>query len=241
MWCVGLQGNESDLVDLAGLYADDWKVERQDRCFYLTAPIFDTMNNPSDVYTSAQNLLTIIWGAAQIHYGDLRPVAVDHIKRFGEDGRFVFSSAHCHGRTKVRASLTVLRADGTVEGPEPNRAVSAWVSLARNDTTVKKVVDLYATLDHTWRNLYFILEIVQDDMGDWKAFVKHGWVTNDRLKVFKRTAQSSAAIGPEARHGRAKYTPPPHPMTIKEARALTQTILRLWLEAKQQRVNASLV
>jgi hypothetical protein len=59
-----------------------------------------------------------------------------------------------------------------------------------------------------------------------------GWVTNRQVDRFKRTANSQKAIGDKARHGKDPYEPPTEPLSLSEARALIDGLLKVWLDEK---------
>ena len=95
--------------------------------------------------------------------------------------------------------------------------------------SLKHCASATTTLD--WVDLYRIYEVIESDMGRSVILAKR-WATNADIKLFKHTANSVAATGDQARHGKETSTPPVKPLTLSEARALVDTLLRAWLAHK---------
>jgi hypothetical protein len=127
----------------------------------------------------------------------------------------------------------VIDSDGqeTVQTAPP---FESWIHLAKQDELVERALILYANLPHNWRNLFIILEIIEDDFGGEKGLKSKGWVSGNMITLFKRTANSYMAIGREARHGSTKKQPPVKPMGLQEAQSLVRNILFKWLSSKSR-------
>jgi len=89
-----------------------------------------------------------------------------------------------------------------------------------------------------WRPLYRVLDAIEEDMGGEKALEsmlkERKWVDGSELKRFTHTANNYQAIGDLARHGRGDWQPPDNPMTLGDAEQQISTLLKSWLEYRQQ-------
>ena len=102
------------------------------------------------------------------------------------------------------------------------------------DDMVAKALTLYGTLNHNWKNLYMVLEIIEDDAGGEAGLIETAWISRGKLKTFKHTANSFRAVGREARHATAKPNPPSVPMSLREAQELIKSVLKEWLRSKSK-------
>jgi hypothetical protein len=105
----------------------------------------------------------------------------------------------------------------------------SWMKLAEEDEIVKNVFRQITEFDHNWINLYKVYEIVEKNAGKKKI---EQWITKDKIRQFKHTANSQSAIGDDARHGVDHNDPPKEPMSLYEADALIMTLLQKWLQWK---------
>jgi hypothetical protein len=86
--------------------------------------------------------------------------------------------------------------------------------------------------EHNWKNLYMVLEVIEDDLGGEEAVLQKRYVSIKKLKSFKRTANSYLAIGRDARHATIKNSMPRSPMSLTVAQELIHIVLQKWLESK---------
>ncbi len=104
---------------------------------------------------------------------------------------------------------------------------------AASDENVKKALRLLGSGDLSWVDLNRIWEVVEGDVGGEHELKKKNWVPRVKLDLFGRNANSSAAVGDAARHGRQSGEPPKEPMDLYEAQALIKTLVKKWLESKK--------
>jgi hypothetical protein len=103
--------------------------------------------------------------------------------------------------------------------------------IAARDEAVARALRILAE-PTSWHNLYRIFEVIRDNCRGEKWIRSHGWATKTAMDRFRHTANSPTAIGREARHGSERSTPPPNPVSIREARLLVETIVGGWLRWK---------
>ena len=77
------------------------------------------------------------------------------------------------------------------------------------------------------------MEAVEDDVGGEAALLANDWAPKSKVKLFKQTANSYRALGPEARHGTLRHQKPVETMALTEAQAIVASILRAWLATKR--------
>ena len=95
-----------------------------------------------------------------------------------------------------------------------------------------------AVLPPTWVSLYQVLEVIQDDMGGKVKLLQTRWISRTALNRFTQTANSPAAVGRAARHGRQREQPPLTPMTMEEARSHVLSLVEAWLSSKHESFGA---
>jgi hypothetical protein len=82
----------------------------------------------------------------------------------------------------------------------------------------------------TWSELYFGLELLEELAAE--SVSSAGWISERERTRFRRTANSRQVLGEKARHGHRRQAPPPDPMTLAEARAMTQQAVEKFLATR---------
>ena len=231
-WHVNIQGNELDLSELADIFASsNICVHREEGLYYLTADELNSLDDPSEVHSRATSLIQLIWGLARIHLKTRTPLLVGAISRIRNDG-----VKNCYVQPEA-ASLSFqgeLAAVGIGGGtPVINRKespIGAEFFLPLNDLTVQRVVILSAKAVSPWKDLYPILEIIKEDV------LREGWVSDDEISRYKRTACNPATAGDDARHGVFNHPAPSNPMTEAEAKSFIESLVMRWLEFKRSQL-----
>lgn len=103
------------------------------------------------------------------------------------------------------------------------------VAYAVDEATVSAALSYIAVLPATWSSLYMALEVVQHDVGGKDAMIATTWICRRQLVQFTQTANSPAAIGTAARHGRQREAIPSEPMLLEDARRLIRDVANKWL------------
>lgn len=232
-WQIELIGNEQTLAFLEEFLSNSpYQFEKDETRTFL--PLSET---PPDVgkeelYAIASNLVDIINGATKLYNPDCSPVTFNTISRIKEDGtrEGIGYFAGSPPRTKYFGFL-----------PE-DRTLVEWIRLALSDPEVTRALYLYGSLEPNWKNLYMVLEIIEDDFGGEKRLERSNLIVAKDfkdVKDFKQTAQSYKAIGKEARHASLKggYEPPSPPMKLAKAHELVCSLLKVWIESKLNQSN----
>jgi hypothetical protein len=234
-WMVELGGDTFDLRELLRLNSlpDLIVVEENDR-FYLKAAEFNSYSDASEVLNRGNEIIRIINGIAQIEIQNWENVDVIGVARDETSGtrkQFVFPLSF-RGRSRMSMNATVIKADGATDKSPQKATFESFFELSRADTKVKKALRIYGSREHTWSNLYIILEIIESDVGGNSVIVNNGWSSKSKIETFKRTANSVAGAGDEARHGKENTVPPSPPMLLSEAESMIGVLLRQWLLTK---------
>ena len=179
-----------------------------------------------DARQFAQETIAIINGAAQTYLTNFEPVRVGGSTFIQRDGGSRQIAQSITGKARIR--LAIPAAD--IKDSPP---IDAWMRLAYKDPQVEKALDLWGSLDHTWRNMYLVLEVMEDSVGGAKALLTEAWLPDKNgIEQFKRMANNFRALGPEARHATEQYQPPTTPMTLRDTQTLMRRTLQAWLQQR---------
>jgi hypothetical protein len=233
-WFVVITGDNFDLEELSkSLNSAELCVTRYKNEFILKSTDLNMLKDADDVRNKANEVLSQINGAARLTLGMQKPITVASVGKINDDGTvlgFVYIPSPTNLRTRV--SMSLIAPDGTIKESHPGDPVRDWTTIARHNTNVKKVLRLLGKNIYDWVNLYRIYEVIENDVRGMPNIINKGWATEKAIKHFKYTANSPAAIGDEARHGKNTIPPLKDPMALSEAKALIETIFRNWLSSK---------
>jgi len=222
-WFIELEGEKKDLRLLSELLnSPNLDVTEEKGAFILCSSTFDPALDSNAIDERSTNLIEVVNGAAKLYSRRYQGVTAKAVVRIDEDGK----------RLKY-VTLTARARDFTLTARGRDDLVESWFSIAQADEHVTRALTLYGSLEHNWKNLYMLLEVIEADIGGEGALCGKGWVSKKKIKGFKHTANSFSAIGRDARHGHAKLQPPKTPMLLQDARMLIRSLLRQWLESKE--------
>jgi hypothetical protein len=233
-WEVQLTGDKTDLRMLADrLAAEDIAVAESRGEFVLRAVGLESMHEAGAVRSRAVELVRAMSASARLAFGTATGIGLGAVYRVADDGRrditVFLEPGIAHART-LPVTLAITRRDGTSEVHRPADPVARWVPLASKDPTVARALRLRDVAPLEWVDLYRLYEVIQGDVG--AKTHKLGWATREECCRFTRTANSVAAAGDKARHGRERTAPPPEPMSLSAARKLIDRLLHAWLDWK---------
>jgi hypothetical protein len=180
-WLAELESDEQILELLKEYLAGtDYSIINDKSSYYLKVADLPEDTDPAILQDRASRLIELLNGAAKLYLGYSGGVTTNKVVRVREDGRkegFGFLTLPERSTT-----LTLL--------PIPDGTLETWICLGAKDETIARALTLYGTLDHNWKNLYMVLEVIEEDVGGEKALVKINWISQERLKNFKHTANS---------------------------------------------------
>jgi len=228
-WEVRINGDESQLRMLAEAFVGrEWTVTRRGSEFFLAGVALDGLADARAVRAKASARIASISGASMLYMGSSKRLGLDHVVKLDDGGRrdlTIFPDPVVAHVSVPPISLSVTRADGSVEVCPPAGPVFEAALKADRSGAVEEVLRLRSALDLVWTDLYRILEVIQADGGPISA-------SKAEVRRFKHTADSKSAAGDLARHGHERTDPPPDPMKLQEAREFIDRIIRDWLASK---------
>ncbi len=231
-WLIGIEGSISDIAILSTeLRSNDLKIIKDESKDYLSCSGFNSITDAEVVCAQATELIKVINGTAKLSFPNIKIIShsgiIKSIER-NENGELKGGGTYIFPPPmEVRLFMTASVRIGEKILPT---AVEEWTALSKEDEKVQKVFVLFGNNDHRWDDLFKIFEIVESDVGG--KMVSNGWITKYQKEKFTNTANSSTAIGVEARHGHSKHAPPKNPMTKGEAIDVISTLLKRWLRQK---------
>jgi hypothetical protein len=223
---VTLHGQNDDLQALSALQSADWRIVYQDGTYYLTSALLEMACDADDAMQFAQEIIPIINGAAQVYLSNFGPIHLGGSAVIQRDDGTSQTAQHLTAEARIRHSVPAT----DVNSAPP---IDAWMALAYKVPEVEKGLNLWGSLEHNWRNLYLVLEVMEDAAGGAKALLAEPWLPDKRgIELFKRTANTWRALGPDARHATEKAAPPPKPMALPDAQSLIRRTLQAWLQQR---------
>jgi hypothetical protein len=222
-WLARLEGDEQTLELLKEYLAGtDYNIIKDKSSYYLKVADLPENTAPAILQDMASRLVELLNGAAKLYLGYFSGVTFYTVVRVCEDG------------TKEGFGFLTLpkRSTRLTLPPIPDGTLETWICLGAKNESSARALTLYGTLDHNWKNLYMVFEVIEEDVGSEHVLIKSNWIPKERLKTFKRTANSFRAIGSEARHGKSKFAPPASSMSLGDAQELIKVLLKKWLKSK---------
>ena len=221
-WFVELQASERDLHFLmSSLGSVHVSIFQEVSSTFLRAPRLLSGISNSEAYEIATRILETINGAAKVLNPSYDGVSLKTIGFRDEEGEI-----KRHYILHAQAGKYVLHAGGNNDPTLPE-----LVELTTNFPVAAKVLTLYGSLEHNWKNLDMVMEVIEEDVGGESAVISSYPQLTQRWKLCKQTANSFGAIGRDARHAKG-FEPPRNVMQIEEAQELVRQVLFHWLSAK---------
>jgi|LGVF01.1.fsa_nt_gb hypothetical protein len=238
-WEVDITGDPADLRRLSeAMRGGDTLICDRDSAFVFRSAQFDSFEDANDVRAHAQEIVTSLSGYSRLVLGTHKPIKVGSVVMVRDDGTknaFVQLEPVII-RARMLASLSVTRADGTVEHHGPADSVKDWLKAAGQDPAVAKALRLSNADSLSWVELYRIYEVVEGDVAR-SHIVASGWVKDSEIRRFKHTANSVGACGDQARHGKENTQPPKNTMSLSQAKSLIDRLLKAWIASKADSVR----
>jgi hypothetical protein len=226
-WLFELEGDTQDLQQLATLFdAGAVSVSRQGDQFWLRSEAIDPIDDAGDARGEADGLLKTLNGVSVLRVQNTGLVGLGSMKRIDESGRENLHVVLQSARLTIRTGMVKVLINGKPVPSQEGRVLSA----ADQDPNLEQVLRLYGSRVPDWRDLYFVLEAVEDSIG--MTVAAAGWVGATDRERFTHTANNRRAIGDLARHGHAKFATPAKPMTLDEARWLVGQVVQSWVRSK---------
>jgi hypothetical protein len=228
-----LSGEGFDIEELARLFATgSVTVKKIEEHYYLQIPGWESSLEDSEALEAGKVALSRLNGIALLEIGNFRPPKIYGITK--RDNLVTTISVAVHGAVRTKGHFNVRLLKDGVEVSKSQSPTFGETLLTMTDTNefLERAVFLYGTVEHNWRGLYMVLDAIAESYGGPKKLLKQDFAAKfeSDIENFKHHANSYRALGVEARHGLAKEEPPKKKMTLAEAQALIQDILKAWVE-----------
>jgi hypothetical protein len=219
-WMIELEGEERDL-ELLSDFVDSkyYKVEIYNKKTYLRLVGIDIDIDSVSLQEMAQHAIDILNGSARLFFSDCGMVGFIKVVRFiNEENLEGFGYLSLNKRS---ISFTLL--------PKDSERFNKYLEIARENEEIGKALFLYGALEHNWRYLYNVYEIVKEALINNEEYSIESMVSGTDIERFGKTANSFQILGKEARHGVEKREVPPDPMNLPDAQRLIRELLILWI------------
>ncbi len=236
-WQVIINGDAADLGMLAeSLKGPNISITEDHGKFVLSGEEFEGLRDAKAVRAKASEIVTALSAGARLRLGSHIPIQLGAVVEVTDDGARKITLLAEPGKYSVRtrpATIKVTRSDSTVEIKRPADALAGWTDVALRNPAVGKALRLRNKRELSWGELCRLYEVITEDMPE-SEILHRDWVTKAQIGNLKHTANSVAATGDEARHGKEKTQPPANPMRLSDARALIDRLLENWLDHRAQ-------
>lgn len=235
-WLVKLIGEKSDLEYLCTLHPSDWSVTREEDSYYMRSSCLDLTAQDESVYESATRILDLANGVARLFYPNFQLIKVDQIRRKKDDGTLTQYINSSGISSQEAVGISSIAESANKESTTHLNIAEEWLQIADQEERVARALVLYGGLEHNWRNLYIVLEVIMDDSDSWNELKRNKTIANlnTRVKNFKGTANCFGVLGAAARHAQERCKPPKTIISLSEAQSLIRDILHEWLRLKHK-------
>ncbi len=231
-WEVRITGDDADLRMLAQVFTGPGlAIKERGTEFCLSGTDFDQLGDVGAVRDKAREVISSVSGASRLFLGAKEPVEVDNVVRVDTEGRrhqTIFAEPAVLAIRALPVSLSVTRADGTVERHLPADPIVEASRKASESEAVRKVLRMRDRDELVWIDLTVIAEVIE---AEGFKFTKRD---KDDLGRLTGSANHPDVAGDLARHGAPKWDPPPEHkrMKLEEGREFIDRIIRDWLSSK---------
>lgn len=232
-WKIALSGSGIDLDMLLLLSGDDrFAVRKVDGKYILQSVEFESLDSPGAVWDCAITLVRRINGAARVLFDDHSNVTVDKVIHEHPDGSqqsIAYASGTATARVRARCCTSVVRADGTEEGPACNK-VHSWVNMASHSEDVAEVLRYFEGDYLAYFDLYKIYEIVTHNCES-RGVSFDKYLSKKDEAVLRANINCPALSGDDARHARPLGRPKSiRSMGHAKVAAMVRELVRKWLD-----------
>lgn len=215
------------------------RIEPDGSQFRLAAP--DFTDEPQASQDEIASVMRLINGAMALRFPGQESIKVSSRIREGDNGAsstVILPAAIVATSFLASPSFVMGNSDGTLP-PPPNHgdSILKLAELGRADEDVAAVLRFLEHGAMNWRELYFVREVIADDVGGTGPILSSDWISSSNLTLFDRTANNRRAIGDEARHGHTRWDPPLVPMSLGEAQRHILGLVERWMNHKLRNWN----
>jgi hypothetical protein len=185
MWEIHLLGPDEVLDELSrGLAGRDPTVVKLPDRYVLRASAFATMADADTVRAEGEGIVKSLSGIARLLLGSEVPIGLGSVAEVRSDGsRSIY--VQLQGASVMMgglASVSVTRANGTVEEHHPSDPAAEWLRAALKDANLAKALRLRDAGDLSWTALYRIFEVIEAAIGE-TSIVSKGWASRSEIRA----------------------------------------------------------
>jgi hypothetical protein len=148
---------------------------------------------------------------------------------------FINATVHIEARSAMFVNVRLIGPDGQVIENKGATEDQVALELARDNEPLRRALVIYGSLEHTWVNLYKVLDAMRDGNGGLSGLKAKNFVPPEDIDKFKATANSYNAIGLESRHGTTETGIPEAWMTLEEAQEMFRKLFQGWIAELKDR------
>lgn len=233
---VRVAGDPFDVDAVARAFDDPPRVRfghREDEgSWWLTAELFEGIDDAAEARSVADDLLRTINGCAQLEWGNHLPVIADQVVYFIDPERGRNEQVVLVGMAIERTRVfppTLVAGDGQ-PAPQPQSVLRLREALS--DADIASVMRIIGNPEPTWSELYYLVELVEQIAG--RSVSDAGWISRAERSRLLRTANSRHAVGEQARHA-LNIAPLRNPMPVEQARRIARVVAEQLLVSRMKR------
>jgi hypothetical protein len=236
-WELEIFGDENDLRALGhSLRKEEYLIQEKDGHFVLCGPVFSKFQDARAVREHGGKIVKSLSGLARLLLGSQKEITTGAVFEITENGGKNIFYTPDPVTIKLKASMAVsaivISKDGKIiEECRPADPAPSFLKKALEHVVVERALKLRDEDNLDWVALFRLVEVIESDIPMNEMTAK-GWISKNRIRLFKQTANSQKAIGDQARHGKDTCVPPPKPIKLSEARRLVDDLLKKWLSWK---------
>lgn len=121
-----------------------------------------------------------------------------------------------------------------------NGFVAGAIYTSRTDAAVFGMLLTLGREGVDWRTLYALTDTMKTNGMNLERQWQAAKSSKAEYELFKRTANSFAVLGPDARHGETRNQPPPRPLEFDRAAAIVLAAARAFVKSRTLRATAML-
>jgi hypothetical protein len=230
---MNLGGDEPDLQQLARSFPTDTpRVEKRDG-HYLLILESDKSRDDAAFIADGTNVLhqmvgIILKDGPNFHRPRIRGMTKQNAD--GSLSHYLNVSVKGEARSSGTVTVRLIGPDGKeIEREKRPTDEQMVLQLARDNPRFALAQVVYGALEHTWANLYKVLDVMRVAHGGLNNLKAKNYVPPQDIEHFKATANSHAAIGLDSRHVLEEGVKKPL-MTLAEAQEMFRKLFQGWIE-----------
>jgi hypothetical protein len=234
---LGIEGDDMDLRLLAQSFPSktprlekrNVTVDSEER--YLLVLESETARKDEDVLTEGKRVLAEMTAIILQDRPNFRPSRIRGLTKKAADGSlitFLNVSVKMELRTFATVNVRRIGPNGEIienKGPTEKQVI---YELGRNNEPLRGAWLIYGSMEHTWINLYKVLDAMREAHDDLRGLEAKNYVPTKDIEDFKATAESFPAIGLLARHAKSKGVVQVARMTLPEAQEMFRNLFEGW-------------